>query len=153
MLTRWSKYIGAVGALLLVSVMVLVVMMVGANLIQAFSVSSLNQADWKNLHPVQATFTARSILNAYYILCGIAFFGFFFLMEHRLVTTGVPKRLVLRRTFLTLGIELSILALLELAMMIFSRVLAFQVGMTVIEILLGIGLIYLGRRKAPISLN
>lgn len=153
MLKRLLKYIGAVVALLLVSGLILVLMMVGANFIQSFSINVLKDADWTNQHTVQATFAARTILNIYYLLSGIVFLGFFFLMEHRLISTGIPQKLVLRRTFFTLGVELSILALLQLAIMTYTPVLPLQVGLTGIEILLSIGFITLGRRKAPISRN
>ena len=151
MLKRWSKTIGAVVALLLVSGLALVVMMVGANLIQTFSIIGLKAADWTDQHTVQAAFTASTIMNFYYILCGILFLGFFFLMEYRLVTTGIPQKIVLRRTFFTLGVELLILALMQLAMMTYAPVFPLQVGLTVMEILLGIGLVYLGNLGLPRS--
>ncbi len=151
MLKRWSKHLGALVALLLVCGLILVLMMVGANFIESFSINVLTGADWTDQHTVQATFTARSILNVYFLICGIVFLGFFFLMENRLITTGIPQKRVLRRTFFTLGIELLILALLQLAMMSYKPAFPLQVGLTVMEILLGIGLIYLGRRKALIS--
>jgi hypothetical protein len=151
MLKRWSKNIGAVMALLLVSGLLLVVIMVGAMLIQSSSISILNTAEWTNQHPVQAGFTASTIMNIYYLVSGIIFLAFFFLMEYMLVTTGVPKELVLRRTSLTLGIELLILSLLQLAMLAYTPFLPLQVGLSSVEIVLGIWLIYLGRRKAPVS--
>jgi hypothetical protein len=151
MLKRWLKTIGAVVSLLLVSGLILVLMMAGANLIKSFSINVMKEADWINEHIVQATFTVTTILNFYYLISGIVFLGFFFLMEHRLITTGIPQKIVLRRTFFTVGVELLILALIQLAMMTYTPVLPFQVGLAVIEILLSIGLIYLGRRKASIS--
>lgn len=152
MLKRWSKNIGAVMALLLVSGLLLVAMMVGAMLIQSSLVSILTDAEWTNQHTVQATFTASTIMNIYYLVSGVIFLGFFFLMEYMLVTTGVPKKLVLRRTSITLGIELLILSLLQLAMLAYAPFSPLQVGLSSAEILLGICLIYLGRRKAPVSL-
>lgn len=151
MIKRWSQYIGAVAALVLVSGLIAVLLIVGANLIQSFSINALRQAAWSNQRTVQATYTARTILNAYYVLAGIAFLGLFFLMENQLVTTGVPKKLVLRRTFFALGVELLILALMQLAMMAYVPALPLQIGLAVLEILLGVGLIYLGQRKTPIS--
>ncbi len=151
MLKRWLKTIGAVLALLLVSGLMLVLIVVGANLIRSFLVSSLNSADWMYQHTVQANFTASTIMNFYYIICGIFFLGFFCLMEYRLVTTGVPKKLVLRRTFFTLGVEIFVLTLMQLAVMAYSTVLPVQVGLIVIGIFLSVGFIYLGRRKASIS--
>ncbi len=151
MLKRWSNQIGALAALLLVSGLILLLIVVGANLIQSFSISVLKEADWANQHAVQAIFTARTILNIYFLLSGIVFLGFFFLMENRLVTTGIPQKSVLRRTFFTLGVELLVLAFMQLIMMTYTPFLLLHVGLTVIEILLGIGLIYFGRRKAPFS--
>ncbi len=152
MLKHWSKNIGAVMALLLVTCLLLVVMMVGAMLVQASSISLLNEAEWTNQHTVQATFTASTIMNIYYLVSGVIFLGFFFLMEYMLVTTGVPKKLVLRRTSLTLGIELLILSLLQLAMLVYKPFSPLEFGFSLVEILLGIWLIYLGRRKAPVSI-
>lgn len=150
-LNPWSRYIGAVVALLLVSGLLLVVIMVGANLIQSLSINAVNAADWKDQHTVQATYIARTILNLYYVICGIIFLGLFFLMEHQLVTTGVPRRRVLRRTFFALGVELLILALMQLARSMYTPVIPLYIGMSIVEFLVSIGFIYLGRRKAPIS--
>ncbi len=151
MLKRWSRQIGALAALLLVSGLILLLMAVGANLIQSLSMNILKEADWTNEHTVQGTFTARTILNVYFLLSGVVFLGFFFLMENRLITTGIPQKSVLRRTFITLGVELLVLALMQLVMMMYTPILLLQVGLAVMEILLGIGLIYLGRRKATFS--
>jgi hypothetical protein len=151
MLERWSKYLGAVLALVLVSGLALVIGAVGVNVLQSVSTLLVAQADWTKTNTVQATFTVRSIMNFYYIVYGVIFLGFFFLMENRLVTTGVPQKLVMRRTCFTLGIELLILAFLQVAKMTYTPVFPLQLGLDAIEILLGIGLIYLGRRKAPIS--
>ena len=153
MFKQWSKYFGAVAALVLVGGLALIVMMVGANFLQSFMATALKDSEWMHLNTVQSTYTVRSIMNFYYVLCGILFLGFFVLMEHRLITTGVPKKLVLRRTAFTLGIELLILALFQLAMMTYLRVVALQVGLAVIEVLLGVGLIYFGRRKMTTSRN
>lgn len=151
MLKRWTNTIGALVALLLVCALVLVLIMAGANFIQSFSVTVLQDAEWTSEHTVQANFTARTILNFYYILSGVVFLGFFFLMEHQLITTGIPKKLVLRRTFFTVGIELLILALLQLAMMTYTRALPLQAALAAVELVVSIGLIYLGRRKASLS--
>ncbi len=151
MLKRWTNTIGALVALLLVCALVLVLIMAGANFIQSFSITVLQDAEWTNEHSVQANFTARTILNFYYILSGVVFLGFFFLMEHQLITTGIPKKLVLRRTFFTVGVELLILALLQVAMMTYTRALPLQVALAAVELVVSIGFIHLGRRKAPLS--
>jgi hypothetical protein len=151
MVNRWLKYMGAVAALLLVNGLILVLIMVGANIIQSFSINVLKGADWTDQHAIQANFTARTILNLYYVMSGILFLGFFFLMENRLVTTGIPQKSVLRRTFFTLGVELLILALMQLIMMTYMPILLLQVGLTAVEILLAIGLIYFASRKAIVS--
>lgn len=151
MLKRWTQYIGASMALLLVCALILILIMAGANFIQSFSVTVLKDAEWTSEHTVQANFTARTILNFYYILSGVVFLGFFFLMEHQLITTGIPKKLVLRRTFFTVGVELLILALLQGAMMTYTQAVPLQIGLAAVEFLVSVGLIYLGRRKAPLS--
>ncbi len=151
MLKRWSIQIGAMAALLLVIGLILLLLVAGANLIQSVSVSALREAGWAAEHTVQAANTARTVLNVYFLLSGIVFLGFLFLMENRLVTTGIPKKCILRRTFFTVGIELLILALMQAAMMAVRRAVPLQVGLAAVEVLLGIVLVYLGRRKAPIS--
>ena len=153
MFKQWSKYFGAVVALVLVAGLALIVMMVGANFLQSLMATIFANSEWAKMNTVQSTFTVRSVMNFYYVLCGILFLGFFVLMEHRLITTGVPKKLVLRRTTFVIGIELLILALFQLAMMTYLRVVALQVGLAVIEILLAVGLILFGRRKAPKSVD
>jgi hypothetical protein len=150
MFKRWAKNLGAVGALVVVSILSLIIFAVGANFLQAFLVTVYQGADWTTLRSVQASFTVRTFMNFYYVLGGILFLGFFFLMENRLITTGVPKKLVLRRTSFTLGIELLILALIQTGMMFFMTVITLQVVLVVVEVLLGVGLIYIARRKAAI---
>ncbi len=92
MVKRWSKYLGAVLALLLVCGLVLVILMSGANLIQSYAVNVLKEADWTYEHTVQASYTARTAVNIYFILSGVVFLGFFFLMENRLVDQLPEKR-------------------------------------------------------------
>jgi hypothetical protein len=144
---RWSKTIGAGFALLVVTGLLLVLILSGAKLIQLLSFSGLKEADWADRYSVQAAYTASTILNVYYILSGIVILGFFFLMENRLITTGVPRKLVLRRTSLTLGIELLILAIIQASVMAFLAPSPVQIGLAGIELLSGIGLVYLGRSK------
>jgi hypothetical protein len=153
MLKRWLKTIGAMLALLLVNGLLLVLIMSGAKFIQLFSISRLKEADWSDQYSVQAAYTASTVLNVYYLISGIVILGFFFLMENRLITTGIPQKLVLRRTFFTLGIELLILAFIQVANMVFLPVFPLQAGLVGMEFLLGIGLIYLGRRNVLLTSN
>lgn len=148
MLKRWSKYFGAGAALVLVAGLALIVLMVGANFLQSLMATIFADSGWAKTNTIEATFTVRSVMNLYYILCGILFLGFFVFMEHRLITTGVPQKMVLRRTAFVIGIELLLLAVFQLAMMAYMRVVALQVVLAVVEVLLGVGLIYFGRRKA-----
>jgi hypothetical protein len=150
MLQRWAKNLGAVVALLLVCGLALVVFMVGANSLQSFLVTIYKDADFTTLHPVQTTFTVRTIMNFYYVISGILFLGFFVLMDYLLITVGVAKKLVLRRTLLSLGIELLILTLFHLAMMFIQPAAPVQIALTTVEALLGIGMILVSRRKGNI---
>ena len=150
MFKRWAKNLGAVVALVVVSILSLIIFMVGANFLQAFLVTVYQGAEWTSLQSVQASFTVKSFMNFYYVLGGILFLGFFFLMENKLITTGVPKKLVLRRTAFALGIELLVLALIQIGMMLLMRVVQLQVALVAVEVLLGGGLIAISRRKGNI---
>jgi hypothetical protein len=150
MLERWSKYIGAWAAWLVVVALAMVILLVGGSFLQSFTVNILKDEAWTKLNSVQASYTVTTIMNFYYLLTGILFLGFFILMENRLVSTGIRKKLVLRRTAFTLGIELLILAFFQLAMFTYLPSIPLQIGLAVLELLFGVGLIYLARRKAPI---
>lgn len=150
MFKSWAKYFGAVVALILVTGLAVVVLMVGANFLQSLVINLIKDAEWTTRSSVQANFFVRTVLDFYYVISGILFLGIFVLMEQRLVTSGVPKKLVLRRTSFSLGIELLILAFFQLSMMLYLPVVPIQVVLTVGETLFGIGLIYVGRRKTLI---
>ena len=150
MFERWAKNLGAVVALVVVSVLSVIIFIFGANFLQAFLVTIYQGAPWTSMQSVQASFTVRSFMNFYYVVGGVVFLGFFFLMENKLITTGVPKKLVLRRTAFALGIELLVLALFQIGMMFLMTVVSLQVVLVAVEVLLGLGLIYIARRKAAI---
>jgi len=153
MLERVAKYVGGVVALLLVSGVALLIGALAANFLQSLSTFLIAQADWVKTNTVQATFTVRSIMNFYYIIYGILFLGFFLLMEYQLITVGIPKKRVLRRTMFILGIESLILAALQLGTLIYAPARPLQIGLTIVEVLLGVGLISFGRRKAVPTSN
>ena len=137
-------------ALVLVVGLFVIIFMVGANLLQSVLVLIYSDVAFAAQKAVQATYTVRTYMNFYYIICGILFLGFFFLMDYRIVATGVPKKLVLRRTFFTLGIELLVLALIHLGTILILPAAQLQIVLTAVEILLGIGLIFLSRRKGSV---
>ena len=150
MLERWSKYIGAWAAWLAVVALSMVILLVGGSFLQSFTVNVLKDEAWTKINSVQASYTVTTIMNFYYLITGVLFLGFFILMENKLISTGIQKKLVLRRTSFTLGIELLILAFFQLAMFTYLPSIPLQVGLAVLELLFGVGLIYFARRKTPI---
>jgi hypothetical protein len=150
MFKRWANNLGALVALLLVVGLFLIIVMVGANFLQPLLVLAFKDVAFAAQKSVQATYTVRTYMNFYYIICGILFLGFFFLMDYRLITTGVPRKLVLRRTSFALGVELVVLALIHLGTILILPAAQLQVVLTAVEILVGIGLIFLSRRKGNI---
>lgn len=150
MLKRWANNLGAVVALVLVVALFGVIFMVGGNLLQSVLVLIFQDVAIEAQKTVQATYTVITYMNFYYVICGILFLGFFFLMDYLIVATGVPKKLVLRRTFFTLGIEMLVLALIHLGTILLLSAGQLQIALTAVEILVGIGLILFSRRKGNI---
>jgi LPXTG-motif cell wall-anchored protein len=159
MVKGWANKIGAIAAWLLVCALASLIVIVGADFIQMFTINVLKDEAWTQINTVQAGYTITTTMNFYYVIVGVLWLGFFILMEHLLVTTGVPQKLVLRRAMFAFGIELLIVALLHLGLLLIQPYI-MPLGFTVVQIplatrialvagvaLLGGGFIYFSRRK------
>lgn len=147
MLKRLSRNLGAILAWLLVCGLALFIIIVGADFIQAFAINVLKDADWVYFNTTQANSTVKASVQFYYVMAGLLWLGFFILMEHMLITTGVPQKLVIRRTLFALGIEALILAVLHLGMFIMQPASLLSLGLAAGEGLLGGFLVFISRRK------
>lgn len=143
MLKRWAANIGALLAWLLVCVLALVVLAVGANLYQVFLRVTMNVNRWSNTLWV----------DLYYVIAGVLWMGFFIFMEHIMFSASSKAGLLLPRTLYVCGIEIIVIAILQLGLDAYGGVGWLEILVVAVELIVGGGMVWFARRKPRASLN
>jgi hypothetical protein len=137
MFKRWMGNLGAVLALIVVGALALMVLLQAATFYQVFLVKALLVDRWS------ITFW----LDVFYMLSGLLWLGFFLVMEHLLLGQEAREGLLLPRALFAVGIELLLIGLLQAGLQAYQTFSWLGIGLTVLEVLVGCGLIWFARRK------
>ena len=143
MLKRWAANIGAVLALLLVSILALVILALAANLYQAFIQITLQVSRWANTLWV----------DLFYVLAGLLWLGFFIFMEHLLFSPSSRAGLLLPRTLYICGLEIITIALLQTGIAAYGPAFLSSLLLPALELPVGGAMVWFSRRKPRASLN
>jgi hypothetical protein len=117
----------------------LIVIAIGAPLLQAFLVITLGVNQY----------SIRFWTQLYYVVLGMLWLGFFILMEHLMFSDSSREGLLLPRTLYVVGVELLVMAVLQFGLMAYRPFDGWVLFLTVGSALAGAALIWVARRKPP----
>jgi hypothetical protein len=124
-------------AWLVVCGLALIIIAIGAPLLQAFLVVTLGVNQY----------SIRFWTQLYYVILGMLWLGFFILIEHLMFSDSSREGLLLPRTLYVVGVELLIMALLQFVLMAYRVFDGWMLLLTVGGALAGAVLVWVARRK------